>query len=87
MGEQGNLVPKFTQGALEGAEKMDSHNNHSASRLSRTTQKPGMKSMQKRHRELEWQAIGKSKNSAQYDAGLKGKGEKMQIKNEENHAD
>lgn len=37
---------------------------------------------------LEWQTVAKSKNSAQYDADSKCKGEKkIQIKNEENCAD
>lgn len=50
MGEQGYLLQKFPQGSLEGA-----------SRLSRTTQKPGVKSKQKSHSKTGMTNYGKIK--------------------------
>lgn len=87
MGEQGNLLQKFTQGSLEGAENMDSH-NHSAARLSRTTQKPGMKSMEKSHSKTGMTKYGKIKKISTVWCWFEvQRGEKIQIKNGENCVD
>lgn len=82
MGEQGNLLQKFPQGSLEGA-----------SRLSRTTQKPGVKSKQKSHRKTGMTNYGKIKKISTFAENFStlliwsAKGKKIQLKNEENCVD
>lgn len=89
MGEQGNLLQEFARGSLEGTERMGGHNDHSAARLSRTTRKPGMKSMQNSHSKTGMTNCGKIKKFSTvwcWFEGQRGK-KKIQIKNEENCVD